>query len=304
MFKKKLASLFLLMIAVLISTITLAEKTKVSMKPIHVEKSLYYDIQVVEGSDVRCLGVFLKNTMKMMGCENLKTPDAMVLDFSKLLLAGLYLNPHPKKILVLGLGIGTVPKALTKLYPESIIDSVDIDPAMLKVAKDYFNFKETANSRVHIEDGRIYVKRAIKANTQYDMVILDAFNADYIPEHMLTKEFLEEVKQILTPQGIVVANTFSKSGLYPNESATYATVFGQFYNLKNDNRVIIAQKNGIPPLEIVLANAVALEEGLNQFGVTRNWLMPQFSTTVDWPADSRILTDQYSPANLLNVQKP
>jgi spermidine synthase len=269
----------------------------VELKPIHLEKSLYRDISVSESADadIRC-----------MGFEFVKVPNMMVLSFTKLLLAGLYLNPHPKKVLVIGLGIGTLPKAFAKLYSDVTVDTVEIDPIVFKLAKEYFNLKETDQSHVFIEDGRMYVKRAIKEGVQYDMVILDAFNGDYIPEHMLTKEFLEEVKQILTPAGVMATNTFSRSGLYPNESATYEAVFGPFYNLKQDkgNRIIVAQKNGIPPLENVLANAVALEDAFNQFGVPRDWLFPYFISERDWPADARILTDQYSPANLLNTQKP
>lgn len=279
----------------------------VELKPIHQEKSLYRDISVSENADIRCMGFMIKNRMSLMGCEYLKTPDLMVLGFSKLLLASLYLDPNPKKILVIGMGVGTMPKAFTKLYPDVIVDTVEIDPAVAKLAKEYFNFKESSQSRFYIEDGRMYVKHAIKEGAQYDIVILDAFNGDYIPEHMLTKDFLEEVKQILTPSGVLAANTFPSSGLYPNESATYEAVFGKFYNLNQGgkgNRVILAKKNGIPPLENVLANAVALDDAFNQFGVPRDWLFPYFISERDWPADARVLTDQYSPANLLNAQKP
>ena len=85
----------------------------------------------------------------------------------------------------------------------------------------------------------------MRAGTKYDVVMLDAFDHEYIPEHLLTREFLTEVKSLLSPQGVLVANTFSSSRLYDHESTTYADVFGTFYNLKRDNRVIIARPAGL-----------------------------------------------------------
>ena len=48
--------------------------------------------------------------------------------------------------------------------------------------------------------------------------MLDAFDHEYIPEHLLTQEFLKEVKSLLAPGGVLAANTFSSSRLYDHES--------------------------------------------------------------------------------------
>jgi spermidine synthase len=106
----------------------------------------------------------------------------------------------------------------------------------------------------------------IPQKPNYDLVLLDAFDADYIPEHMLTREFLQEVKSIMTPDGVIVANTFSDSALYDYESVTYRAVFGAYFNLKLANRIIVGRPSGIlsadpenakkkPVLEPELSNA-------------------------------------------------
>src|SRR5205085_9572162 len=118
--------------------------------------------------------------------------------------------------------------------------------------------------KVFTEDGRVFVKKAIKAGSVYDLIMLDAFEDDYIPEHLLTREFLNEVKTILAPNGIVAANTFSSSGLYPYESATYAAAFGRFYNLKSSNRVIWAQQGALTPIVTIEKNAKDLEESFEK----------------------------------------
>jgi len=210
-------------------------------------------------------------------------------------------NPKPAKLLIIGEGGGTIPTALQNMYPDMQIDLVEIDAAVDRVAKRFFEFKPGPKTRVVIEDGRVFVKRARAQNPQYDMIMLDAFDADYIPEHLLTREFLEEVKSILAPSGVIVANTFSNSALYDYESVTYRAVFGPFYNLKLGNRIIIGKKDGIPPIAQIRANAQVVEAQFQRRGTGGNFLLPLFSTGIDWNPNTRVLTDQYSPSNLLNA---
>jgi spermidine synthase len=144
------------------------------------------------------------------------------------------------------------------------------------------------------------VKRAIREKSQYDVVMLDAFDHEYIPEHLLTREFLEEVKSLLTPRGVLVGNTFSSSKLYDHESTTYAAAFGTFFNLKAANRVVVARPAGLPSESELRAKAQEYALVLRGFGVDAMELLPMITTRRDWDASARVLTDQYSPANLLN----
>jgi spermidine synthase len=129
--------------------------------------------------------------------------------------------------------------------------------------------------------------------------MLDAYDAQYIPEHLLTQEFLAQVRALLAPGGIVAANTFSSSRLYQNESVTYASVFGEFYNLKSANRVILASNAPLPSLAQATHNAQLFEASLPPFSVNPQSVLSLFSTHIDWDPNARVLTDQYSPANLL-----
>lgn len=146
------------------------------------------------------------------------------------------------------------------------------------------------------------MKRAIQKGAKYDLVMLDAFDHEYIPEHLLTKEFLSEVKKIMTPGGVLAANTWSSSRLYDHESVTYESVFGRFFNLRLNSRVILIKHDGLPTRPVITGNAKALETRLKFFGVGPHFLLPLFSTDRDWRTDAKVLTDQYSPSNLLNTR--
>ncbi|NKC02226.1 MAG: hypothetical protein GKR90_27510 [Pseudomonadales bacterium] len=95
---------------------------------------------------------------------------------------------------------------------------------------------------------------------KYDIVLLDAFNAEYIPEHLLSSDFFDEIKSILTPDGVLGSNTFASSALYDHESVTYHAVFGDFFNVqiegKTSNRVVLAGAEGKPDVEYIRANAL------------------------------------------------
>lgn len=275
---------------------------------IHQERSLYRNILVEDTGDLRCLKFNEKSSQTQQSCFFKSRPQQLVFNYTKLLMASLLVNPEPKRILIIGLGGGTMSNTLTELYPESEIDNIEIDPAVIKVARDYFGFFENSRINTYDQDGRIFIKRALLKKQQYDWIILDAFNGDYIPEHLMTEEFLAEAKALLSENGILSANTFSLSKLYAHESATYKAVFGDFYqvaNKTNSNRIILVSKQGFANYRIDERIVDKLNNKLTRYGVDIKLLynnMVYTKNNQDWADNTRVLTDQFSPANLLNVK--
>jgi spermidine synthase len=266
---------------------------------LHRQKSLYRDILVTESGGERCMTFSVRSrTHNRQSCIRTDDPDRLVLDYTRLMMAGLYLQPAPRRILVVGLGGGILPRTLAELLPGVAIDAVEIDEAVVDVAQKWFLFAPSERVRVAVQDGRVYVKRALKNGARYDLVFLDAYDHEYIPEHLLTREFLQEVRGLLAPGGAVVANTFSSSRLYDSESATYAAVFGPFQQLSTGNRVILA---GTLPAEATRrARAETWRKAFGPLGVEPEWLLERWDERPRYDGRARVLTDQYSPSNLLN----
>ncbi len=267
---------------------------------IHYEKSLYRDLFIYQDADIRCLCFTRQCVIGRQSCQDLTQPRRLVFEYTQLMLGALYLQPQPRSILIIGLGGGTLPRALQQLLPQADIDVVEIDPAVVRVARQYFGFAPDSRLQVIEQDGRVYVRRALHAGKSYQLIMLDAYEHQYIPEHMLTEQFLAEVRALLQPAGIVAANTFSASRLYDNESVTYRRVFGEFYNLKGGNRVILGANGALPSIDVARRNSRAFEATFEDLGFSASWLLRRFDTRPDWDAGARVLTDQYSPANLLN----
>lgn len=277
-----------------------AMAAQAEQKLLHSERSLYREVLVYEGDHQRCMCFTRNCRVGRQSCMDTRAPDRMVMNYPRMMLGSLFLNPEPRTVLIVGLGGGTLPRALEQLLPQVRIDVVEIDPAVVRVASQYFDFKANERVRVIEADGRVYVKRAIREDKRYDLIMLDAFDHEYIPEHLLTQEFLREVKTLLAPGGVLAANTFSSSRLYDHESATYASVFGTYFNLKRENRVILYRDGAVAKPQEIAANSVRFAAPFKPLGVEVDLLRPLFSTRADWNARARVLTDQYSPANLLN----
>ena len=267
---------------------------------IHEERSLYRQVLVYEEPDSRCLCFTRQCAIGRQSCIDLKQPDRLLFEYTRMMLGALFLTPQPSSILIIGLGGGTLPRTLRQLLPNAEIDVVEIDPAVVRVAQQYFGFHTDARMSVIEEDGRAYVRRVLRSDKRYQLIMLDAYDSQYIPEHMLTQEFLTQVRALLAPGGIVAANTFSSSRLYDSESVTYRSVFGQFYNLKTVNRVILASNATLPTLAQASQNSQRFAAAFQQLGFAPQSVLARFNTASDWDSGARVLTDQYSPANLLN----
>lgn len=285
----------------------LAFASVASAEVIHQERSVYRNIFVEDAHDLRCLKFDVKNSLTHQSCMLISDPQYLVFNYTKLLFSSLLVTPEPKRVLIIGLGGGTMSNTIHQLFPDAVIDNVEIDQAVINVARKYFGYFENNKINTHVKDGRIFIKRAALKKQQYDWIILDAFNGDYIPEHLLTQEFLTEAKSLLTDDGVLASNTFSVSKLYAHESATYQKVFGEFYNVKNPNqanRIILARKTAFPDMATINKRAKALDSSLNEFGIDIEKIANNMESTQfyqDWPKDTKVLTDQFSPANLLNL---
>lgn len=172
-------------------------------------------------------------------------PAHLELPYSRIVPMAFAFVPEPKSALVIGLGGGTIPSFLRKTHPAMRIDAVDIDPVVVEVARSHFGFREDANLKAHVADGREFVERAAE---RYDLIFLDGFGADSVPAHLTTREFLSAVRSRLTPGGIVVGNLWGRSvnSKYDAMVKTYRSVFQGIYVVDvvgSGNKMLFAAAN-------------------------------------------------------------
>jgi spermidine synthase len=101
--------------------------------------------------------------------------------------------------LVIGLGLGAIPSWYEKQGISC--DVVDINPAVVDIARDYFGFQHSGD--MFIEDARYYLN---STDRRYDYIVLDVFSGDVTPAHLLSVEALSLMRERLNPGGVLAVN--------------------------------------------------------------------------------------------------
>ncbi len=270
--------------------------------------TFYHRIRIEEDDEARYM--YFDRTLQ--SAMNLKDPTGLRLIYSRYTSLGFAFRPDAKKMLVIGLGGGSIPKKVQKAFPNIEIDAVEIDPEVIKMAKDFFGVKESNNLHLHAQDGRLFLSRT---TNQYDIILLDAYFTDAMPFHLTTKQFFELAQKKLTPNGIVVANLISgvtgPSGKIARAFVrTQRQIFPQTYvfaarrpdnvSLDTIQNVIVVATRDKQRLDIneIVKRATTLDKGLFPDPI-QDLAVAYFDKPL--PEDVPILTDDYAPTdNLLN----
>jgi len=159
-------------------------------------QSVYGLVEVIEDKN---RGVrFLRSDHSILGAQ-FQADGSPGFAFVHVLEAVRFLRPQARDALQIGLGIGSLPRALGRHGIR--FDAVEIDPAVARFATEYFGFR--ANGDVHEEDARTYLRHTQR---QYDLVVHDTFTGGTTPEHLLSLEVLQRVRALLRPSGVLALN--------------------------------------------------------------------------------------------------
>ncbi|MBT4374674.1 MAG: fused MFS/spermidine synthase [Nitrospina sp.] len=212
------------------------KKKESEVKILVQEKSDYNDIYVMQKGSKREMWFRKKNDFFLQSRIDINKLDTLILVNTKLLISALLLQPAPRSILMIGLGGCAVSNFLSRLYPQAIIDVVEIDQKVIDISKKFFYLNETLNYKVHHDDGRRFVRKMLERKT-YDLIYLDAFKSGSVPFHLKTIQFYKDVNRVLSSGGVVGSNLYGKSNLLkPNDWKTFSGEFNRIYCFEDHDR--------------------------------------------------------------------
>lgn len=208
------------------------------------------------------------------------------------------------RIHVVGGGAYTLPIHLKKQYPQASVSVSEIDPTLEGIARTYFNLGAYDIS-TELGDARIkFAHPPTSSEGKYDLVYGDAYNSFIsVPWHLLTKEYLADVRTHLNPGGVYAINFIGTlegpdARLFASIHRTVADVFPNNYlftfgvaSTSIQNITIIGVAG-----DTVLSDAT-VRERLNTVDSTRflsNHYTP-FSALSNSSKEGTILTDDYAP---------
>ncbi len=218
--------------------------------------------------------------------------------------------PDARRVVAIGLGAGMLPTLLSSRAPGIETTSIEIDPEVVAVAREYFAFTPDANDRVIVGDGRRELERQVDGA---DIVVVDAYYSDSLPFHLVTKEFDALCARKLGPAGAVAVNfggdlTGARNQLFWAAIRTLGEVFPRVYVFSQElragapvfrgNAIVVATRSPerLDPGTIA-DRAKAVAERLGRPGVSE-WAGRLYEGEMR-TAGVPVLTDAYSPTDAL-----
>jgi len=114
-----------------------------------------------------------------------------------------------EEVLILGFGLGSVPIILEKMYGAKFqFSGVEADESVVDLANRYVLDKLESSVELFIAPAQYYVRMTEK---KFDTIVMDVFVDDEIPEDLQTVEYLEVLKDMLNPGGILLFNRLALS---------------------------------------------------------------------------------------------
>jgi len=157
-------------------------------------------------------------------------------------MAGALAADAPRQGVLLGLGGAGIAKLLRAANPSLKLDVVEIDQAVVTLAKRYFGYAPRPGERAYVEDAAVFVTRA-EQKGRHDLVFVDCFGESFIPPSLLTNAFFKSVNGLLSPRGVVVANLWSTHPEFQSIVRRYRAIYQKVWILGgaiSGNTVIIA----------------------------------------------------------------
>lgn len=272
--------------------------------------SAYHHILVVdEPTGLR----YLKFDDSWQSAMDRSDPVSLVFGYTRYFHLAMALVGDARRVLMVGLGGGSVPKNFLVRYPELSIDVAELDPEVVTVAQRYFDVPDREpRLAIHAEDGRLFV---VRSDQRYDAVFLDAYYANSIPFHLATREYMEQLASRLAPGGVVASNIIGalsgrRSLLFRSMLKTMQAVFPTVYVLPVGaysgsaidpslrNIVVLATKE--PPLspEVFRSRVEQLEAAgrlpAGSSDLARSLVVQPIDTS-----DVPLLTDDHAPVDTL-----
>jgi len=203
------------------------------------EKSQYSRIRVTKEQSVRTLWFVRESGEALIESKvNLDKPHELLVPYTRYMFGSYLLRPKPEKVLIVGLGGGSMVHFLKHYDPKVKVDVVEIDPAVVAIANKYFAVRSAENVNIITKDAFDYLKNT---DARYDVIYMDAFlkpaadtDKTGVPLHLKTIQFYKDIQKKLKADGLVVFNIHAHDK-YQDDVKNIRESFAQTYLFRLSN---------------------------------------------------------------------
>jgi spermidine synthase len=212
----------------------------------------------------------------------------IIFSYLHLMLAGLYFIKNPLKILLIGLGGGTIARALNNLLPDSELDIVEINPNVKDIAIKYFNYQPNQRTKIYIEDA----VKFINDNKKYDLIINDLVEGSSGKKGFSQeKNFIQNLHASLNGNGVLVTSNYDNN----NEcllKTNIKNIFNNFFELDVNEEldsneadyhsiIITINSTNIIKKETIKQNMRYWREKFKDLGIRRRYILDRLSKALN-----------------------
>jgi spermidine synthase len=264
----------------------------------HIETE-YNDIFITKRRNQLTMSFQVKGYDYTESVAALDDPDDLPVRYTQVMTVGVLYPHEARRVLMIGLGGGSMSSYLGRFMPDATIDTVEVDPGVIAAAKKYFGMKETARVRYLEGDGRVFLNRNKES---YDLILVDAFHGGYVPFHLLTREFYALVRQRLAPGGAAAFNVHDGTKLYASTLLTLRAVFsGLHLYPSGQGEMITVVTADAPPDPAALAQRASAMQEKFRFRFPLPALLERRTDKAGATQAGELLTDDFAPVNLYDT---
>lgn len=267
--------------------------------------TIYNSLTVERKGSIVELRARARGSEALESAIDLENPLRLVVPYTRQLYAGLFFQPAPKRVLMIGLGGAGFHRPFAAAFPDALLQSVELDPKVLELCETRLAFKPTKQTPVALVDGRMFVKRNKET---WDWLILDAFRGGFVPPHLKTEEFYRECAARLGDRGVFISNLHSNNRLYAADLKTIRKVFPQvvlFQTAKRGNVIVCAVNYSSPAITdpAMWPESAELTQRLNGLVDMEDIRKSHVEVPLGILKDAPVLTDDFAPVEFLDAAK-
>ncbi|MCP3891865.1 MAG: methyltransferase domain-containing protein [Desulfobulbaceae bacterium] len=140
---------------------------------------------------------------------SITAPHELVLSYTHFMALPLLLNRAPLKILLIGVGSGSLVRFYHHFFPACSIVAVDYSQHVLDLAKGYFQLPDSQSVKVICADGYDYMQQL--GAEEFDIILVDAFDGTGMAPAIYRESFFHMCEQSLKPAGVASFNMWSSN---------------------------------------------------------------------------------------------
>ncbi len=140
---------------------------------------------------------------EMQSRMNLLQPDALDLEYTRMMMAFLMFNSTPERIAMIGLGGGSLPKFCYRYLPKAQVEVAEINPEVIALRDQFRVPKDDARFTILEADGAQFVR---EKQDYADVLLVDGFDRKGVPAQLSSQDFYDACHAYLREGGIMVVN--------------------------------------------------------------------------------------------------